>query len=186
LFLLIAAFAGGMYFCSVSDQESASPPVPAETQNEETKLYTNERLGFSIEYPAYLDEVQENPNSISFRIKDDGGLSGFGILTEEVSFKTTEEWLEAQPKGSFSSDGYELFFWMDHSFRKVVFVFKYVVYDREMDGQPIYGRYLYAVRVENGILYKFPLTFVLFPESAVQIDSSVLHFVLSFKPLERE
>jgi hypothetical protein len=158
LFLLIAAFAGGMYFCSVSDQESASPPVPAETQEAETKLYTNERLRFSIEYSPELNDIQEIGNKVVFHIKGEN-RSGFGVLTERVPFNTTEEWLDAQPRGSLTSLGIEENLWLDRYAGGIgtALISQYVVVDYDGDG-PIYGKGLYAVRVNNGILYKIPLS----------------------------
>lgn len=177
IILLAASFIGGMRYADSRTQI----PTPIEAPSEKTRLYTNEQWNFSVRYPAELS-VSEEPNSVSFGYEDEPWFSGYNVQTEETPFDSTEEWLEAQPKGNFSSEGYELILWLDSS-QKTAIVAEYVEYDRRSDGTYIHGRYFYAVRIDNGILYKFPISFVQFEEQGVpEISQDSLNFVRSFKP----
>lgn len=178
--MIVASFLGGVLYA-----DSIHDPAPAsmEEQTGDTKLYTNEQWHFSVRYPAMMDEITENPNSIVFGMKGDSWLSGYVVNTKEAPFDSTKEWLDAQPKGDFSSEGYELILWLDHQQQTAV-VAEYVEYDRRPDGTYVHGRYFYAVRIDNGILYKFHVGgAVQFEERGVpQISSDSLEFVHSFKP----
>jgi hypothetical protein len=125
------------------------------------KSYTNDTLRFLIQYPSYLNEVQEGSDRVIFRIKDDPGMggSGFSVLTEKVSYNTTEEWLQAQPKGA-AKDGIDKVVWLDRSdeaFTRLI-VSRYVVSEYDEDHQPVYRKGLFTICVNNGMLYEIPLT----------------------------
>jgi len=190
--LLVAAFAGGLYVGSneASDQIPSSTATQIQQINTDqvpntdtdTKLYKNEQRHFSVRYPADL-EVQEGLNGVVFGYQGEPWFSGYSVQTEEVPFTSTVEWLDAQTKGNFSSEGYELILWLDHN-QQTAIVAEYVEYDRRPDGTYVHGRYFYAVRIDNGILYKFHVGgAVQFEERGVpRISSDSLEFVHSFKP----
>jgi hypothetical protein len=189
LLLLITAFVGGAYVGSNNASHIASPPATTQIQQTtndqtpetDTTLYTNDAWNFSIQYPSDL-EVQEGSNGTVFGHEGDPWIAGYSVGTKNVPFNSTEEWLAAQTKGNFSSEGYELLLWLDSN-EKTAIVAEYVEYDRKPDGSYVHGRYFYAVRVDNGILYRFLVSGVQFEErGAPQISLDHLKFVESFRP----
>lgn len=181
LLLLITAFVGGAYIASNKTSKGAFPSPSLEVQQDDTKPYTNERWNFSVRYPADL-QIKEEANLIAFGFPGEP-FTNYNIQVQETPFTSTEEWLNAQPKGGFTSEGYEPVLWLDFS-QKTAIVAEYVEYDRKPNGSYVHGRYFYAVRVDNGILYKFHVGgAVQFEEQGTpRINLDALNFVHSFKP----
>ena len=179
-------FGGIVYFLvanKIFQNQSPTSVYPLPTA---TKLYTNDQWQFSLLYPAELDDIQEGSDSVAFGMKNDSGLSGYAIRVEPTSFGSTEAWLAAQPKGSTSSEGYELVSWLTlpSSSMRTAIVAEYVVYDRDQNRQPLYRKGLYAVHVEHGRMYLFPFgSSVQFDTDEVpEVSALPLNFLLSFKP----
>jgi len=146
--------------CAASAQVSVPISAPVEEEAETMKSYTNDRLRFSVKYPSYLNEIEEGENAVGFHIKDDPGLAGFSVLTKKVLFDTTVGWLNAQPRGSSESEGIKEILWLDGGGSDGLGAMLIAEYDHvdTDNGRPIYGKALSVVRVNEGVLYKIPLT----------------------------
>jgi hypothetical protein len=154
--VLIAAASAvaGSYFGSPTKDS-------AESETRVTAAYISPQLHFSIEYPAALDEIDEYPGKVIFRIKNADDLSGFGVLVTNVPFSSTQDWLDAQPRGSASAAGYQPVLWMNET----AVVAEYLVVDYDGD-RPIYAKRMSAAVVSGGKLYKVEYNNQ-FPESWV-------------------
>jgi hypothetical protein len=175
------AFSGGVYFCLNGERSNPQPPAPVVTTDEGTKLYSTNQLHFSIRYPAYLDDIQEEEGRVVFRMKNDPGLSGFGVTTEKVPFNTTQDWLNAQPKGSASSAGYEAQLLLGGE-SDTALVSEYVVVDSDM-GKPIYGKIIEGLHVENGTLYKILFRNQFHIDQIPRISAKMMDVISSFRVL---
>lgn len=178
--LVISAFVGGVFF--------AKPPLLTGTnpanQNDvaTTKSYTNQQLHFTLQYPASFDDVEESPSKVTFRPKGAEDLTGFGVLMEKTSYSTTQDWLKAQPKGSASSAGYQPVFWIGGPSLGKLIVAEYIVVDQN-GRQPIYGKTLSMVVVQNGMLYKIPVGHDFPTNETPAIGSDMIGIIDGFQAL---
>lgn len=166
LFLFLGGvFLGSYYFYPV---RTSSPLLNASTTTTtegiiatETKEYRNEKLKFTVQYSSLIDDIQEESDRVTFRVKDDPEMfgQGFSVLIEKTPYKTTAEWLKMQPKGA-TKNGISQIVWIDQNGGEgaKTIIAKYVAYDTAEDGHLIYRKGLYVVCVKDGILYTIPLT----------------------------
>lgn len=137
----------GLYLYKKTERLKITEIVP-----NQARVYLNDRLGFSVEYPSSLSLIEESDNAVSFNHSSDEPW-GFGIRVEPTSFVSTKEWLNAQPKASASSAGYEPILFLNSSDHGTLVVAEYLIVDH--DGEtPIYGKVMQGVQVGNGKLYK--------------------------------
>jgi hypothetical protein len=173
ILLAVSVTVGAGYGISYGRRQQLAESTDAQT----TKHYENKRLGFMLVYPASLNDIQETSDEVVFHIKDAQDITGFGVFADKTSFTSTKAWLEAQPKGSAASAGYEPLLWLDGTDgggSGKMLVVKYVVVDH--DGRtPIYGKQVQMVAVQNGILYEIPV----YGESPVSFAPSVYAEIIS-------
>lgn len=147
-------------------------------QQREITHYTNKQLGFELDYPSALNDIQEYPDKVVFRVRDAQDLSGFGVFTEMTSIASTQDWLAAQPKGGASSAGYQLVLWLNDG---TALVTETVATEHDEKGEPIYGgKYLWAVAVQNGRLYKVSTPGVFAPNETPRINQETMNILTSF------
>lgn len=173
--ILALAIIGGILY------DKRMQPSTVVCDNQDAKTYTNQQLGFSLEYPLIYNDIQESAGKVIFGIKDSQDLSEFGVVVENTTYKSTSEWLEAQPKGSALSSGYEgILLTGISSNSNAAVVAEYLVVDHD-GNTPIYGKVVSAVHVENGKLYKIS-EHNQFPNDAVpEISSETLKIIASFQ-----
>jgi len=146
---------------------------------EETMSYESKRLKFAVDYPAKLNVSEETGNTVSFRTSTEEPWM-VSISAEKTSLASTQEWLNAQPKGSAASAGFETILWLGRSPDGKVIVAEYVVVDRD-GNKPIYGKTLSAVLVQNGMLYKIKFRNQFKADEAPVIDPELLNIITSFR-----
>jgi hypothetical protein len=145
----------------------------------EMKIYKSEALNFSIKYPSVYKSIQEDSNSVTFRVNPED-MWGFSVTTEKVSYDSTKDWFEAQPKGNAEKAGFEAVLWSSDN---LVFVEEYVVVDQD-GSRPIYGKILYAAFVSDGRLYKIQGQHDTILNAVPSMDAEMLSVVSSFQLLK--
>lgn len=171
IFVVIAIF--GIGFGGYRYGMNIAKQVP---NQEATALYENKQLGFSLQYPIELNDIQGSSSGVVFRIKDDEGLSGFGVTVENVAYQTTQDWIKGQPKGSALSAGFEPIAWVSS---QVLLVAEYIKVDQD-GSRPIYGKILRGITVENGKLYKISNPGQFRAEDVPMLDNGMIDVMNSF------
>jgi hypothetical protein len=132
-------------------KEKATSTQPASTVLEDSvpRVYTDDALHFSMEVPPRITDIEKMGQGIVFGESPDGPWI-IGVSAELTPYDTTEDWLNAQPKVSASSRGYELIRWIGAQTDGKVLVAEYV--GPGLDGST-YGKRLFMMTVKNGSLY---------------------------------
>lgn len=165
LFLFLSGVLLGTYYFhpvrTSSPLLNTSTTTTQEVAATETKEYKSEKFKFTIQYSSLINDIQEESDRVTFRVKDDPEMfgQGFSVLIEKTPYQTTAEWLKAQPKGA-TKNGVSQIVWIDQNEGEgaKTIITKYVAYDTAEDGHLIYRKGLYAVCVKNEMLYTIPLT----------------------------
>lgn len=153
----------------------------ASTNNEES-IYTDADLRFTFVPPIRLTKIEVQNSTIVF--KDNANSPwALEISAKKTDAKTTKEWLDIQREGSPSSAGYSLIEWIDASpFGKAI-VEKFIVIDQN-GNQPIYGKVLQMVYVQNGMLYIMDINRQFQANESPAIQSEILKAIMTFKTLD--
>jgi hypothetical protein len=166
LFLFLSGVLLGSYYFHPVHTSSPLLNTSTTTTTEgitatETKEYRSEKFKFTIQYSSLINDIQEESDRVTFRVKDDPEMfgQGFSVLIEKTPYKTTAEWLKMQSKGA-TKNGVSQIVWIDQNEGEgaKTIITKYVAYDTAEDGHLIYRKDLYAVCVKDETLYMIPLT----------------------------
>jgi hypothetical protein len=173
LSLMLVSTAGGVLYERTYGKKAKPETATSKT---ESNAYSSRHLGFSLNYPSWVNDIQEQPNQVVFTIKDVQDMTGFGVSVEATSFTQTKDWLNAQPKGNESTAGYSPVIWMDDT----LIVAEHIIVDYY--GQtPIFGRRLWAITVGNGKMYKISIHGQYFMQETPRIDKETMSIITSFK-----
>lgn len=177
LLLLCSAFAAG-YFWKAHSKAIVSINTEEQSQNDgqQMKTYVSKKLGLSFKYPKSYTSIHEQDNHVTLSA-DESDHWAYELSVTTTSFNTTQEWLDAQPKGSATSTGYEPVLRIGDN---IILASVYVVVDYN-GNKPIYGKYLAAITIQNGILLEMSISGQLQPEDVPFIIHDAIAIVLSLQ-----
>jgi len=170
-------------FSEIKKIEWTSPPDDSAQTNEQPqnnaqqlKKYINKQFGYSFEYPKTFTSIQEQNNSVTLAANESDHWA-YDVSVSTSSFKSTQEWLDAQPKGSATSAGYEPVLQIGDDF---ILVSEYVVIDYN-GKKPIYGKHLLVIAVRDGKLFKISISGNMQSEDTPFLSQDDMGIISSFQ-----
>jgi len=132
-----------------------------------------------MDYPVAFSSIDEQANTTTFKAGSDEPW-GFVVSVQKTEYATTQDWLNAQPKGGTAAPGYQPVLWVDAAPTGKLVVAQYIHVDSE-GNRPIYGKNLGMVYVQNGSLYTLSYKNELRASDVPVLDFDTLSVINSFQ-----
>lgn len=172
--ILLGTFAATIYF---TEKQTRTNSI---TEENGTKRYKNDRWHYSLEYLNTYLSVKELTDQVTFAATETDAWS-FSVLTQPTAAASAQEWLDSEPKGGMSSQGYQVLFLMPMTDGgQMAVIAEYVIVDH--DGEtPIYGKVIKGLLVKNGVLFQILINLQLTADQVATIPADMMHALISFQ-----